>query len=120
MTRCWLADFGHERIESAGYGDRQRPDGFSVVHAVTVRYALGEPDERTGAGLPFLLAAEAVDRAAQNIEGLIGAVMDMSPQAVKSLLSRARTNLKEALQPYLDRGAPISGVANDSTSENNI
>jgi len=63
MTRCWLTDFGHERVESAGYGDRQRSDGFSVVHAVTVRYALGEPDERTGAGLPYLLAAEAVDRA---------------------------------------------------------
>ena len=41
----------------------------------------------------------------------IGAVMDMSPQAVKSLLSRARTNLRESLQPYLDRGAPISGIA---------
>ena len=36
----------------------------------------------------------------------IGTVMDMSPQAVKSLLSRARSNLREALQPYLDRGAP--------------
>ena len=41
----------------------------------------------------------------------IGAVMDMSPQAVKSLLSRARTNLRESLQPYLDRGAQISGIA---------
>jgi RNA polymerase sigma-70 factor, ECF subfamily len=37
----------------------------------------------------------------------IGAVMDMTPQAVKSLLSRARCNLRQALQPYLDRGAPI-------------
>ncbi len=35
----------------------------------------------------------------------IGEIMDMSPQAIKSLLSRARCNLKEALQPYLDRGA---------------
>jgi RNA polymerase sigma-70 factor (ECF subfamily) len=47
----------------------------------------------------------------------IGAVMDMSPQAVKSLLSRARTNLREALQPYLDRGAQINGVPSDSSSE---
>jgi RNA polymerase sigma-70 factor, ECF subfamily len=38
----------------------------------------------------------------------IGAVMDMTPQAVKSLLSRARCNLRQALQPYLDRGAPIA------------
>ena len=37
--------------------------------------------------------------------------MDMSPQAIKSLLSRARCNLREALQPYLDRGAKINGAA---------
>lgn len=37
----------------------------------------------------------------------IGSVMDMTPQAVKSLLSRARCNLRQALQPYLDRGATI-------------
>lgn len=34
----------------------------------------------------------------------IGAAMDLSPEAIKSLLSRARLNLKEVLQPYLDRG----------------
>ncbi len=48
----------------------------------------------------------------------IGAVMDMSPQAVKSLLSRARTNLRDSLQPYIERGAQIPGLpleaANDS------
>jgi RNA polymerase sigma-70 factor (ECF subfamily) len=47
----------------------------------------------------------------------IGTVMDMSPQAVKSLLSRARTNLKDALQPYLDRGAQINGTPTDLTNE---
>jgi RNA polymerase sigma-70 factor (ECF subfamily) len=30
--------------------------------------------------------------------------MQMSPQASKSLLSRARVNLREVLQPYLERG----------------
>jgi RNA polymerase sigma-70 factor (ECF subfamily) len=49
----------------------------------------------------------------------IGTVMDMSPQAVKSLLSRARTNLRESLQPYLDRGARVSGVPTDLTNESN-
>lgn len=34
----------------------------------------------------------------------IGTAMDLSPEAIKSLLSRARLNLKEVLQPYLDRG----------------
>jgi RNA polymerase sigma-70 factor (ECF subfamily) len=40
----------------------------------------------------------------------IAEVMDMSPQAVKSLLSRARGNLREALEPYLLRGALINGA----------
>jgi RNA polymerase sigma-70 factor (ECF subfamily) len=30
--------------------------------------------------------------------------MEMSPQAIKSLLSRARVNLKEILEPYLEEG----------------
>jgi len=39
----------------------------------------------------------------------IAEVMDMTPQAIKSLLSRARCNLREAMQPYLERGAKING-----------
>jgi RNA polymerase sigma-70 factor (ECF subfamily) len=35
----------------------------------------------------------------------IAETMGMSPQAIKSLLSRARVNLREALEPYLERGA---------------
>jgi RNA polymerase sigma-70 factor, ECF subfamily len=46
----------------------------------------------------------------------IGEIMDMSPQAIKSLLSRARSNLRDALQPYLDRGVPVSGTASDVAS----
>lgn len=34
----------------------------------------------------------------------IAVAMELSPEAIKSLLSRARLNLKEVLQPYLDRG----------------
>jgi RNA polymerase sigma-70 factor, ECF subfamily len=34
----------------------------------------------------------------------IGQTMDMSPQAVKSLLSRAREKLREVLAPYLEQG----------------
>lgn len=34
----------------------------------------------------------------------IADTMELSPQAVKSLLSRARTNLREALEPYLKTG----------------
>ncbi len=35
----------------------------------------------------------------------IGTIMELSPQAVKSLLSRARESLREVLQPYFDHGA---------------
>ncbi len=34
----------------------------------------------------------------------IAEVMEMSPQAVKSLLFRARGNLRDVLEPYLDHG----------------
>lgn len=47
----------------------------------------------------------------------IAEVMGMTPQAIKSLLSRARCNLKEALQPYLDRGAMVSGAASEKLDE---
>jgi RNA polymerase sigma-70 factor (ECF subfamily) len=34
----------------------------------------------------------------------IGEIMDLSPKAVKSLLSRARGNLREVLEPYFEGG----------------
>ena len=34
----------------------------------------------------------------------IAEVMDLSPQAVKSLLARARENLRDVLVPYMERG----------------
>ncbi len=43
----------------------------------------------------------------------IAAVMDLSPQAVKSLLCRARENLREVLQPYVDDGERPSMEAQD-------
>ena len=38
----------------------------------------------------------------------IATTMEMTVQAVKSLLTRARLNLRDALQPYLERGQPPS------------
>ncbi|MHC4404605.1 MAG: RNA polymerase sigma factor [Planctomycetota bacterium] len=35
----------------------------------------------------------------------VATTMETSPQAVKSLLSRARVNLRDVLEPYLERGA---------------
>jgi RNA polymerase sigma-70 factor (ECF subfamily) len=36
----------------------------------------------------------------------IAETMELSPQAIKSLLSRARVNLREVLEPYLRSGEP--------------
>lgn len=41
----------------------------------------------------------------------IAEVMQLTPQAVKSLLSRARANLREVLEPYLNQGIYISTTA---------
>jgi len=35
----------------------------------------------------------------------IAEIMDLTPQAVKSLLSRARLNLREVLEPYFEKGS---------------
>lgn len=37
----------------------------------------------------------------------IAEIMDMTPQAIKSLLSRARTRLREILEPYFEHGEAI-------------
>ncbi|MDH3717634.1 MAG: sigma-70 family RNA polymerase sigma factor, partial [Planctomycetota bacterium] len=42
----------------------------------------------------------------------IAEVMQVSPQAVKSLLSRARGALREALTPYLEHGQRPEAVSN--------
>jgi RNA polymerase sigma-70 factor (ECF subfamily) len=47
----------------------------------------------------------------------IGEVMGMTPQAIKSLLSRARCNLREALQPYLERGALVNGASTEQSDD---
>jgi RNA polymerase sigma-70 factor (ECF subfamily) len=41
----------------------------------------------------------------------IGETMGLTTQAVKSLLSRARNNLKDILKPYLESGGLTDGVA---------
>jgi RNA polymerase sigma-70 factor (ECF subfamily) len=39
----------------------------------------------------------------------IADTMGLSVQAIKSLLSRARVNLKEVLTPYVEEGTPLEG-----------
>mgnify|MGYP000859773514 CR=1 FL=1 len=46
----------------------------------------------------------------------IGEVMEMSPQAVKSLLCRARENLRAVLEPYIEEGrSPRLGSGDNPT-----
>lgn len=45
--------------------------------------------------------------------GDIAEVMELSPQAIRSLLSRARENLREVLQPYIEHGARPSSEVHD-------
>ncbi|MDZ4659133.1 MAG: sigma-70 family RNA polymerase sigma factor [Bythopirellula sp.] len=49
----------------------------------------------------------------------IAEVMELTPQAVKSLLSRARANLREVLEPYLEQGAQVSPPAVSTPSPSN-
>lgn len=37
----------------------------------------------------------------------IGEIMDLSPSAIKSLLARARSNLRDVLAPYLEEGQRV-------------
>ena len=48
----------------------------------------------------------------------IATTMDLTPQAVKSLLSRARGNLRDILEPYIKSGVlPVSVSEQDDTDE---
>jgi RNA polymerase sigma-70 factor (ECF subfamily) len=67
-----------------------------------VRAALGELSERQRMAV---LLSKFEDMSYADI----AATMEMSPQAVKSLLSRARVNLKQILEPYLQNGTRPSG-----------
>jgi RNA polymerase sigma-70 factor (ECF subfamily) len=77
-----------------------------------IRLALDELNERQR--LAVLLS---------KFEGMsyidIAETMDLSVQAIKSLLSRARTNLKEVLTPYLSKGEYPAVSRNGSDGLNN-
>jgi RNA polymerase sigma-70 factor (ECF subfamily) len=46
----------------------------------------------------------------------IAEVMELTPQAVKSLLSRARANLREVIEPYLTQGTNVTPTATATDS----
>jgi RNA polymerase sigma-70 factor, ECF subfamily len=67
-----------------------------------VRAALGELSERQRMAV-LLSKFENMSYAD------IATTMELSPQAIKSLLTRARVNLKQILQPYLENGTRPPG-----------
>jgi hypothetical protein len=95
MIAGWSAELDHELVEAARKRDRQRPHWRTVIHAVAVRNLPGQPDEPTLTSFPALLPAKTMNGSAQNVEGLVGAVMDMSrsseARGVKELHQRQRS-----------------------------
>jgi RNA polymerase sigma-70 factor (ECF subfamily) len=47
----------------------------------------------------------------------IAEIMDLTPQAVKSLLSRARCKLREVLEPYFERGQKVAELSPSESPE---
>src|SRR5436305_7724021 len=76
--------------------------------AEMVRHAVGNLNERQRMAL---LLAKFEGMSYQDIAQSMG----LSVQAIKSLLSRARVNLKEILTPYVERGIPPD--ENDSAAD---
>ena len=139
----WLFHIAHN-VASNAVRDRKRRKEFQVANPDPNQSAVFSIDQMamasTGA-MPIRkldkveradmvrLAVEALnDRQRMALllckfEGLsyqeIADTMELSVQAVKSLLSRARVNLKILLEPYVDRGqlpGAIEGTAGEQTS----
>ncbi|MCA9128949.1 MAG: sigma-70 family RNA polymerase sigma factor [Planctomycetales bacterium] len=91
------AVFGMEQMAVASTGAMPALRLDKAERADMVRFAIDSLNERQRMAL--LLC---------KFEGLsyqdIADTMDLTPQAVKSLLSRARVNLKTLLAPYIDQG----------------
>jgi len=111
-----------------------RPDGsqFHEVFADAVQVSSGQMPARRLDKLEMRdiirLALESLNERQRlaillcKFEGMsyadIATAMDMSPKAVKSLLSRARVRLKEILQPYIETGKmPVSLADTESTMD---
>lgn len=94
--------------EASGLMPARQLDGIEMVEVVRLAIQTLGPRQR----MAVLLS---------RFEGMsyaeIAETMEMTPQAVKSLLSRARGNLRTALEPYVRTGqADLSGVDSKSIS----
>lgn len=83
-----------ERLVQAKSGQMPTRQLEKAERAEIVRLAIGQLNERQRMAV---LLNKFEDMSYLDI----GSVMSMTPMAIKSLLSRARTNLREALEPYM-------------------
>ncbi len=115
MTGPSTTDMGIEHIALAASGAMPGRRIDSNERAIMVQQAIQALGERQRMAMML-----------SKFEGLcyqdIADTMGLSVKAVKSLLSRARVNLKQLLQPYIDEGSlPQRGpLRNDSTVELDI
>ncbi len=95
-------------VSASGQMPTRRLD--KMERAEVVRSAIGALNERQRTAV--LLS---------KFEGMsyqeIAETMDLTTQAVKSLLSRARANLKEILEPYIESGLLAGVVSLDSENQ---
>jgi RNA polymerase sigma-70 factor (ECF subfamily) len=109
------APLGLDQLAKAASGFMPTRALDKAEQAEMVRHAVAALSERQRMAL--LLA---------KFEGMsyqdIASSMDLSVQAIKSLLSRARVNLKEILTPYVEQGVRLEeteapAAVNDETAE---
>lgn len=81
-----------------------------LERAEIVRLAMNELNERQRMAL-WLSRFEEMSYAE------IAEVMKMSTQAVKSLLSRARVNLKQILEPYINKGTTVGSASGSEIAD---
>lgn len=95
-------------LEGSGLMPARQLEGLE--RAEIVRLAISQLSERQRMAL-WLSRFEEMSYAE------IADVMKLSPQAVKSLLSRARVNLKEILEPYIQQGQSLAAVGKAKNSD---
>ena len=94
---------GLEQIAKDASGLMPTRQVDTAERAEVVRQAIGALNDRQR--LALLLAKFENMSYAE-----VAATMDMSVQATKSLLCRARENLRQLLEPYMEEGVPPAGV----------
>src|SRR5205823_11465769 len=72
-----LPELGDELVETGRSQDEQRPAGAGLRDAETVRHVSRQKHQRSRTGLPGPLATEPFEQPLEDVEGLVGAPVDM-------------------------------------------